>query len=148
MRIGEACKREVVTASPSATLSDIAKLMRGKHVGSVVIIDGVGRAVGIVTDRDIVVETVACDLDPRTLTAGELMNGTMICVNPEVDTTWALKVMRDRGVRRLPVVDNDGTLYGIIALDDLLEAAAGSLQDVVQTIGTERLIESVKRKAA
>ena len=150
MKAVDICRKPAVTAAAATSIVEVASLMRANHVGSVVVVsdNGERKPMGIVTDRDIVVEVIALGLDAATMTAGDIMSRSPVVSEADADVLWALKVMRDRGVRRLPVVDNDGTLYGIIALDDLLEAAAGSLQDVVQTIGTERLIESVKRKAA
>jgi CBS domain-containing protein len=147
MKTGDLCKRNVVTTVPRASLVDVAKLMRESHVGSVIVIDPPGSrtAVGIVTDRDIVVEAVAASLDPRTLTAGEIMTRELVTTAEDDDTSWSLKVMRDRGVRRLPVLDAGGEVVGIVALDDLLEFAAGALSDVVQALGTERVVEARRR---
>ena len=147
MKTGEVCKRNVVTTVPRASLADIAKLMRQSHVGSVVVIDPPGSRipVGIVTDRDIVVEAVAANLDPRTLTAGEIMSRNLITAAEGDDASWSLKVMRDHGIRRLPVIDAAGELSGIVALDDLLESASFALSDVVQAIGTERVVEGKRR---
>ena len=149
MKTRDLCRKTVVTAPPAASLPEVARLMRANHVGSVVIAEeGSRRPLGIVTDRDIVLEVLAKGLEPATVKAADIMSTAPVVSGGDDDALWTLKVMRDRGVRRLPVVEPDGTLHGIIALDDLLESAAGSLQDVVQAIGTERLIESVKRKAA
>jgi CBS domain-containing protein len=147
MRTGDLCKRNVVTTVPRASLAEVAKLMREGHVGSVVVIDPPGSRipVGIVTDRDIVVEAVAANLDPRTLTAGEIMTRELVTASEDDDSSWSLKVMRDRGVRRLPVLDAAGELAGIVALDDLLESATVALSDVVQALGTERVVEARRR---
>jgi CBS domain-containing protein len=145
MKTGDVCKRDVVTALADATLSDIAKQMRSRHVGSVVIVDTSRKPIGIITDRDIVVEVVAAGLDPKTLAVGEAMTRHPTLALESDDASWSLKVMRDRGVRRLPVMNEAGELSGIVALDDLLESAATGLVDVVQAIGTERLIEGRRR---
>lgn len=147
MKVAECCTSHVVTATPEATLAEVARLMRGQHVGSVVVVDSGRKPVGIVTDRDIVLEAVAADLDPRTLRAAEIMSSPTV-IGDQDDPAWALKVMRDRGVRRLPVVDVSGTLAGIVALDDLLEPAATTLYDVVQVIGTARMVEAQRRPTA
>lgn len=146
MKTGDLCKRQVVTATPDASLCDVSKLMRANHVGSVVIVDASRKPVGIITDRDIVVEVVAADLDPKTVRVDEVMTRHPTLALESDDATWSLKVMRDRGVRRLPVMNDAGELAGIVALDDLLESAATSLVDVVQAIGTERLIEGQRRR--
>ena len=146
MKTGDLCKRQVVTAAPEATLSDVAKLMRANHVGSVVVVDAARKPVGIITDRDMVVEVVAAELDPKTVRVEEVMTRHPTLAIENDDAAWSLKVMRDRGVRRLPVMNDAGELCGIVALDDLLESAATSLVDVVQAIGTERLIEGQRRR--
>ena len=146
MKTGDLCKRQVVTAGPDASLCDISKLMRANHVGSVVIVDATRKPVGIITDRDIVVEVVAAELDPKTVRVDEVMTRHPTLALESDDATWSLKVMRDRGVRRLPVMNDAGELSGIVALDDLLESAATSLVDVVQAIGTERVIEGQRRR--
>jgi len=146
MKTGDLCKRQVVTATPEATLSDVSKIMRASHVGCVVVVDEAKNPVGIITDRDIVVEVIAAGLDPRTLKVDEVMTRHPTLALESDDASWSLKVMRDRGVRRLPVMDEAGALVGIVALDDLLESAATGLLDVVQAIGTERLIEGQRRR--
>ena len=148
MRVADTCKREVVTAPANATLAEVARQMRNQHVGCVIIVDAGRKPVGIVTDRDIVVETIACGIDARTIAAGEVMTANLTVAAEDDDASWALKIMRDRGVRRLPVVDAAGMLSGVVALDDLLESTTTALYDVVQAIGTERLVEGQRRKAA
>jgi CBS domain-containing protein len=106
---------------------------------------GLRRPVGIVTDRDIVVEVVAAGLDPNTLTVGEIMARTLAVAREEDDALVSLKTMRRRGVRRLPVVDSAGGLVGIVTLDDLLEVGTSALMDVVQAITSERALESWRR---
>ena len=147
MRIIDICKRRVVTAYPETNLAEVARSMRNEHVGCVVIIDVERKPMGLLTDRDIVVETLACGVDPRIVTAGDIMTAGPVTVPAEQDSAWALKVMRDRGVRRLPVVDESGRLAGIVALDDVLESAATGLYDAVQALGTERLQETQRRRA-
>jgi CBS domain-containing protein len=136
----------VVTSPEDTSVADIAKLMRRQHVGSVVVTRGGGRQpAGIVTDRDIVVEVLAMGLDPSTLKAADIMTAAPILATQDEDVLWALKVMRDRGVRRLPVVDAAGEVAGMLALDDLMQHLGNSLGDVVQLIGTERSVEAARR---
>ncbi|HSN22442.1 MAG TPA: CBS domain-containing protein [Usitatibacter sp.] len=147
MKTGEVCSREVVSIGPRANLAEASRLMRETHVGSVVVVDQEGppRPVGIVTDRDIVVEAVAAGIDPTTLTVGEIMGPTLVVAREDDDALVSLKTMRRRGVRRLPVVDAAGTLCGIVTLDDLLEAGSSALNDVIQAIASERALESWRR---
>jgi CBS domain-containing protein len=147
MKTGEICKRQVIVARRSTALNEVAQLMRKNHVGSVVILEeGDARVpAGIVTDRDMVVEVVAAGLDPRTVTAGDIMTASPALARKDDDALWALKTMRDRGIRRLPVVDEAGALFGIVSLDDLVEHVGVALGDIVQALGTERSVENWRR---
>jgi CBS domain-containing protein len=147
MKTGDICKRVVVVARRSTPLNDVAQLMRKNHVGSVVIVEDEDpkRPVGIVTDRDLVVEVIAPGLDARTVTAGDIMTASPATARKDEDALWSLKTMRDRGIRRLPVVDESGALVGIVSLDDLVEHVGVALGDIVQALGAERNIESWRR---
>jgi CBS domain-containing protein len=147
MKTADICNTRVVTAPANTPLTEVARLMRKNHVGSVVVVDPADprKPLGIVTDRDIVVEVVAAEQDARVVTAADIMASPPVTASPGDDASWSLKVMRDRGIRRLPVVDGAGALVGIVALDDLLSAASSTLFDVVQTIGTERVVEAAHR---
>ena len=91
------------------------------------------------------VEVVAEGLDPRAVTAGEVMSISPVVTRDSDDALWALKTMRDRGVRRLPVVDAAGDLVGIVALDDLVKHIGTAVGDIAQLIGTERVQEGIRR---
>ena len=147
MKTADLCRRQVITARPDMPLADVSRLMRTEHVGSVVVVDAAlpRRVLGIVTDRDIVVEVVAAGLDPRTVTAGEVMSISPAVTRDSDDALWALKTMRDRGVRRLPVVDAAGALVGIVALDDMMEHIGTAVGDIARLIGTERAQEGIRR---
>ena len=95
MKTSELCRRAAVTATADTTLAVISRLMRSQHVGSVVVVDSTaeGKPVGIVTDRDIVLEIVAAGLDPLTITAGEIMTAAPVVAQGDDDVWWALKVM-------------------------------------------------------
>lgn len=144
MDVGEICTREVVIAHKDCVLSEAARLMRGEHVGSIVIVSETdeGRVpVGMLTDRDIVVSVVAKDLDARNLSVGEVMSSDLVTVR-EHDTVFdALRLMRSRGVRRVPVTGAGGVLVGILAADDVLEIVAEQLREIVRAVATERTHE-------
>ncbi len=148
MKTLEACKRDVVVAHRHTTLADAAKLMRARHVGCIVVVEknDASKPVGILTDRDIVVEVVAAELDPRSVTVGEIMSAPLVTVRADADALDTLKTMRIRGIRRIPVVDEAGALVGLASLDDLLELAGETLNDVVGAIVSERSIESWVRR--
>ena len=147
MRTGEVCNRTVIVVGRDTSLGEAAKLMRENHVGSLVVVEDTdGRApVGIVTDRDIVVEVLSSGLDHRTVTVGEIMGAKLVTAREDDDWLDTLKVMRGRGVRRVPVVGAAGELVGIVTVDDLLEVVAEQLDDIVRAIGNEQSRETSQR---
>ena len=148
MKTGEVCNRTVVVVGRETSLGDAARLMREHHVGSLVVATNTyGRKpLGIVTDRDMVVEVLAEDLDYRTVTVGEIMGDKLVIAREGDDSLETLKLMRASGVRRIPVVTEKGDLAGIVTVDDLLEIVAEELQDIVRAIGNEQSKESKRRR--
>ena len=148
MIVGEICNREVVVVEPGAAIQEAARLMREHHVGCLVVAEArEGRTVpvGMLTDRDLVVELLAMDLDPDTVSVGDVMSPDPV-VAYEEDRLWdVLRRMRIEGVRRLPVVDREGALQGILALDDLLELLAGELAELARVVLRERRREELVR---
>jgi CBS domain-containing protein len=137
MKTGEICSRTVIFVHRHTRLSEAARLMREHHVGSLVVVDEDARGrvpVGMITDRDIVVEVLTADLDYRTLSAGEIMSKDLVVARDEDDALDTLKLMRARGIRRVPVVGRAGTLVGIVTVDDLLEIVSEQLGDLVKAI--------------
>ena len=146
MKAYDLCQKSVVKATAATPLIEIARLMRASHVGSVVVTSEDGRkALGIVTDRDLVVEVLAMGLDACTMTAGDVMTVSPATSGAEDDALWALKIMRERGVRRLPVVDGKGELAGVLAFDDFMQHFGAVMGDIAQVIGTERAVEGSRR---
>ena len=148
MKNSEACTRDVVTVTRESPLCEAASLMRERHIGSVVVIDdkASGHPVGILTDRDMVVEVLASGIEPRTVTVGDIMSTPVFTAGENEDVLRTLKAMRIRGVRRVPIVDDGGRLSGIASLDDMLAVAGDALFDVVGAIGSERAMESWRRR--
>jgi CBS domain-containing protein len=150
MNAGEICNREVVVARRDTRLVEAARLMREHHVGSlVIVVDRLSERVpvGIITDRDIVVAVVAKELDARALTVGDVINaGGALVVREQDALPDVLRVMREKGVRRLPVVTKSGALAGIVTIDDLLELVAEELDGFVRTVKQERVRETRVRR--
>ena len=148
--IGEICNREVVLASRDMPVMGAAKLMRQCHVGTVVVVEDAngGRRipVGIVTDRDLVVEIMAPELDPRTITIGDVMSGQLVTARETEGITEAMEIMRYKGVRRLPIVGEDGRLVGIVSIDDLLEVLAEQMTDLTRIVAREQAHEAQARR--
>lgn len=149
MDIGEICTREVVTAQSGMPVAEAALLMRKHHVGTVIVIkEKAGRVlpVGIVTDRDIVLEVVASQVDPGAVTVGEIMTETLVTARDEEGVYEGLERMRSQGVRRMPVVDKSGGLVGIVTLDDLLDILGEEMAQIVKTVSREQYREKQSRK--
>ena len=149
MAIGEICNREVVIVAREAPVIAAARLMRQYHVGDLVVVDelaGLRRPVGIVTDRDIVIEVVAMEVDPETLRVGDIMSAELATVRETEGVYETIRYMRDKGIRRLPVVDRDGWLQGIVTLDDLLILLAEEMGELARLIGREMDREQASRK--
>lgn len=135
MTIGDLARRDVVTARRSETVQDVATKMRDQNVGSVVVTDA-GHAVGIVTDRDVVVTVVGANLDPMEMTAGDVMTEDPAMAHVEDGVLEVTKAMRDNAVRRMPVVD-DGRLAGIVTLDDLSRLFVDELDNLMVVVEAE-----------
>jgi CBS domain-containing protein len=150
MKIGDVCKRNVVTARAADDLTKAAQLMRSKHVGYIIVVEpeveeGSFRPIGVLTDRDIVIEVVAGGADPKTLTVGDIMTAQPVTVADTASITAAMAEMRRIGVRRLPVVGHRGQLAGIVSLDDIIDRLASELQNVAGSIRNEQSIEGALR---
>lgn len=148
MSVGQFCNREVIVARRNDPVPDLARLMREYHVGDLVVVESIDAPVpvGIVTDRDLVVTVLAEEVDPASLTAGDIMTSALLIAR-ESDSLWdVLKRMRARGVRRVPVVDDrHGRLVGIITVDDVLEVLAEELLTLAHVSGRGRAREQAAR---
>jgi len=148
MTVGKFCNREVIIAEKSSTATEVAKLMRQHHVGDVVIVDSKGgkaKPIGILTDRDIVIELIACDVAPDSVSARDVMSYELVTAREE-DSIWdTLQKMRAKGIRRIPVVNDGGELEGILSVDDLLELFAEELNLLAKVPFREQLIEGTTR---
>lgn len=109
--------KSVKTVTRDAPLNEVAAIMRDGDMGSVPVVDN-GKLVGIVTDRDIVVRSVAQSSGPSTAVA-EAMTTEIFSVRPDDFAFEAIRLMGDKQVRRIPVVNDDGSLAGIIAMADI-----------------------------
>jgi CBS domain-containing protein len=144
LKIRDVSVHQPVTASRDDSIGTCARRMHDEHVGCLVITeanDGSEYPVGVLTDRDIAVEVVAFGLDATTLTAGDVMTVQPAVVEEDDDVLDALARMRERGVRRLPVVRPDGALTGVVALDNLLETLGEELDGVIGVMRAQRTRE-------
>lgn len=114
--------RDVMTAAPVALqagqpVTEAAKAMREYGIGDVIVVDD-GNLKGLLTDRDIVVRAIAADRDPQTTPVGEICSPDLVTVGADDDLDTAVREMGERGVRRIPVVDN-GQPVGIVSVGDM-----------------------------
>lgn len=140
MTIGELCNREVIVVLQNENLTDAVKLMREHHVGDLVVVEdkGIGRLpVGIVTDRDILIQVLGEDIDPGELTVGDVMTHNPVTALLDDSVEDSLKLMRKNGIRRLPVVDESRYLVGILTVDDIIDLLAEEIGDLAWLIRNE-----------
>ena len=144
MSIGEFCTREVVVAEKNTGIVALAQLMRKHHVGDVVVVEKqVDRMlpVGIITDRDIVVELIAEGVDLESVKTGDVMSSELITAKQKEGLWDTLQLMRSQGIRRLPVVSEEGFLEGILTVDDLIELLADELVILAKISGRGQKFE-------
>lgn len=149
MSVGEFCNRDVLIVEKTESIRQAIELMRSHHVGDVIVVekrDGVTAPLGILTDRDIVVEILAEDVDFDSVNIGDVMSDELVTVHEETELMDAIKLLRGKGVRRAPVVDEEEDLIGILTVDDILALVAEQLVDITGLITRERSKESKQRK--
>lgn len=148
MKVGEFCIHDVVYVEPRASLFSVAELMRRHHIGSVLVAnkaDGKTEPVGIITDRDLVIEVLAAKLDPDQVVAEDIMSFNLTVAHEDDDLWDAIHRMQQESVRRIPVLDERDHLVGIFSLDDLLRVFADELHGIVHLVHHERHREAEVR---
>jgi len=136
MTVYDIARYDVVTADPGTTISELAFQMANERVGSVVIVDG-GEVVGIVTDRDIALDVLGTGADPNEYTARDVMTPDPLVVGSDDGVMDTVRAMHEASVRRVPVVDEDGGLVGIVTMDDLLVMLATELSNLAGVVEAE-----------
>jgi len=133
MSLERFCREPVVTIQPTQSVRDAARLMRDRHVGAVLVVDG-DRPIGIVTDRDIVMRAIIEGRDPNTTPVRDVMSGSLTVVGSDQKIDDAVVAIRTAGIRRLPIVNAAGKAIGIVTLDDLVVLMAGELNLVAGAV--------------
>ena len=148
MHVGEFCNREVVVIDEESSITEGAVVMRENHVGDVIIVReqyGKKVPVGILTDRDIALEIVARGGDPEAVRVGDAMSYDLTTVTEDDDLLHVIEVMRDKGIRRVPVVDVDEALVGIMTVDDILDLLSEVLIDLTHLVDRQKRREAKTR---
>ena len=135
--------KDPASCTPSDTVAKVAGIMKQHDVGSVPVVESDKRLVGIVTDRDIVVKVVAGGRSADQATVKDAMTPNPASCREDDDLDQAMKLMKERQVRRMPIVDGSGRLTGIIAQADVAtrvnkDAKTGELVEAISESGTTR----------
>ncbi len=132
MKVKECMCKEVACVKPDSKVTDVAKLMLNKHVGCIPVCDN-NKVVGLVTDRDLILRTLACEKDIKQTPVSEVMTTKVFNVSPDAEVSEAQKIMCDCQIRRVPVVEND-LLVGIITVGDLANNENVTSKEVSDTV--------------
>jgi predicted transcriptional regulator len=141
MKVGDVCRKAVVTVDDTMDLTQAAQVMRTHHVGFLIVHragDELRRPIGEHTDRDIVIGVVAKQVDPAALTVNDLMTPQPLVAQESEELADVLQGMRNAGIRRVPVVDARGALIGVIAIDDVFEIITNFMCDITGSVKNEQ----------
>jgi CBS domain-containing protein len=148
MSVDKICNHNVVTVPADTNIADVAARMREAHVGDVIVTEyrqGREVPIGVVTDRDLVLEVLAAKIDPDTVAAKDIMSGDLVAVRRENGLEFALAAMRKGGVRRIAIVDQDDALIGVLSVDDVIEHLSAMLGDLAEMLRTQQRREAKLR---
>lgn len=148
MTAGEYCNRDVIITEFNTSITEAAKLMRQHHVGDLVVIDkqhGKILPKGVITDRDLVIEVLALDIDPGNLYVKDLMCSDLVTVGEDETLLNTLAIMQNKSVRRIVVVNDEGQLEGLLSADDAIELIAEAMNSLARLVSHEIAREYQKR---
>ncbi len=140
MRVQDVYTPHARTAARDEPLAEAARTMCSEHVGALVVIDRADsrrRPIGILTDRDVVRGQLRRAADLHCLTVGDVMTPDPLVLPPHLEAAEAIEALNARAVRRAPVVDPEGSLAGMVTLDDLLPSVARELTDLASLLGSQ-----------
>jgi CBS domain-containing protein len=144
-----AATHQVETCGAGATILQVADLMRSLHVGDLVVVEyrkEKPMPIGIITDRDLVVKVLALRIDPSAITVGDVMSRKLVTVQVGEQLETAIERMRGSGVRRVPLVDAEGVLAGIVTLDDIVEKFSFAIADISRVSHLQIVDEKMMRQ--
>lgn len=144
MAIRDICTHNVIVSHEDTPVDEVAHLMRSTHVGTVVVVRNSTlhrEPVGIISDRDLVIEVMAAGVDPRLITARDIMTRNPVVVHDQDGICPTMERMRKHGIRRVPVVNDRGSLVGLLSMDDMVEFLAHELNSIAVLIHEQPLEE-------
>jgi len=148
MNVGEICNRNAIICYPDDSIQQAARLMRNHHVGDLIITerkDDELIPIGILTDRDIVIELLAEEIELDSVSCADIMCSKLITAREEDEILVTIELMQVKGIRRLPVVNQNGGLEGILTVDDIIELLAEQQTNLAKLIGREMSRERAVR---
>lgn len=148
MAVGTICTRRVVTVDRAIDVGAAARVMRDKQVGYLVVTDaasGGQKPVGVITDRDIVIKVMAPGLEPRSRKVGDVMTLEPLVAGYADDIGKTLHRMRALGVRRVPVINTQGNIAGVLSLDDAFDHLVSQMADVAGSIRNQQPTEQLRQ---
>jgi CBS-domain-containing membrane protein len=145
MKIIDMAVHSVATIPSGSSVLECAKRMRQDHVGSLVVVDENNKPVGLITDRDITLEVVALEKSVDGLIVNDVMSSPVCVAHCTEGVVDALARMREQGIRRLPVVDEDGVLCGIVTASNIVEELSVLLDSIVRSVKSSKTREIALR---
>lgn len=126
MKVREAMHEGVTWVDPSTSIGSLARMMRDEDIGSIPIGEN-DRLVGMVTDRDIVCKALANGKDISSLTARDVMSSPIVYCRADEDVGDAARIMEEHAIRRLPVINENKRMVGMLSMGDIADAASRDL---------------------
>ncbi len=145
MKVIDMAVHDVATISADKSITECAAQMRSEHVGSLVIVDTEQKPIGMITDRDIAIEVVALQKDAINTKVSDVMTTPVVTAQFDESMVVALARMREFGIRRLPIVDHEGKLVGVISNSNLVEELSSLLEGLVRNIHSSKAREVTLR---
>lgn len=133
MQVRDVMTKDIVIADTNDTMMDVAKLMAHHNIGCVPVTENGEKVLGVITDRDIVIEMAENNYDPYNTLATAIMSDNIYFVRPDVDVKFAFDLMKKQQVRRLPVMEN-GKILGMISLGDLAVSAYNQKAEISEAL--------------
>lgn len=136
MLVGAIMSRQPVSVERDHTVLHVARLMREKNVGAVVVVDGRGRPLGICTDRDLTVRALAGGhADPGAVPVDKVMTRPVVTADEDTLLFDLLRTMAKKRIRRAPVVDANRKVVGLVSMDDIVLLLTTELSNVAEVLG-------------
>lgn len=142
LEIESLAKKNLVTARPDETVLEAVRRMADEGVGAILVVNG-GHLLGIFSERDVVKRVLAKGLDPATTRVADVHTTNPITVTRRTSVKQCAQEVKDRNIRHLPVVGEDGTVYGIVSVRDFLRLVVTELEELFERVTVEHRIQEL-----